>query len=174
MSGGWFSVAVIGVFLIVFILLMVRANRGVRKQKYDERQRLVQLEAVKLGSIVSTAAMAVVIMLLEFHGPVLFTASMWMFAIIVLDGLVITIYNIWHDAYVGYNSKANGYIALLGGIGLLNLWVGVMKVMEWQSSGQRLFSMTDGSQIGLGVFFLGIAAAFFARKLVPLQKDEEE
>ena len=111
----------ITVGLIVAVLLCIYANRNHRaRSDYDERQKEIRGRGYQYA-FYTICVYEMIIMLLgiaEIEFP--FEPYLFHFAGILIGGIVLSGYCIWHDAYWGLNNNRKRYALLFLVTGILN------------------------------------------------------
>ena len=119
-SAGMAVGLIVGILLVV--VLSKAANKDHRvKTEYDERQQVIRGVAYRYAfyTIMIYEAVMIVLTLAEIELPV--EDYILHFGGIVLSGLVLAVYSIWHDVYWGLNNNRTRYGVVFFITALLNL-----------------------------------------------------
>ena len=116
-----------GVILVLALIAMVK-QKGYMRQKYDERQELEQGRGFRYAFFAGLVSTGVALMV-DLMGIVPARKVSVFYAVGIFIGIsVYVVYCIWHDCYIALNEKRRGLMIFLVGIGVLNLFLGIMGV----------------------------------------------
>ena len=149
---------------------------GNKEKKYDERQILEQGKAFKIGFFVMLITVEALI-ILNLTGiadvvdyPVFYQAAIFL-------GLVsYAAYCIWNESYFAVNQKTTGVIIIFAFVGLLNLAIGIINIINGQMivDGRITFRVVN---LLCAVFFIVIFAVILLKRIANAKSssaDEEE
>lgn len=115
--------------LVIAALLIRYMNRDKKwKTEYDEMQKQIRGKAYCYAFYTVMILEAVMIFISLFGVRLPMTDAVLHFTIIVIGVLVLAIYCIWHDAYVGLNTNMKRYAIIVIVAGLINLLSGVSAI----------------------------------------------
>jgi hypothetical protein len=156
---------------IFFLLLMMFLRRNeITSTSYDERQNAIRGTAYKYATI--TGALSGFFMAFVVDGD--FLPIDGGFALAGVSLLTITVYEVYmimKGAYFGISGKWKGYTALIFIIGLSNLIIGIVNIIQYGLTGGRLTVVNIG--LMLGIFCLIIVFAVFIQRAGSRKAEKE-
>ena len=112
---------VIGLLLVGVILIIINKNRRMRTE-YDEMQKKVRGEAYCIA-FYTVIIIEGILCFVTTAVEVPMEPIVLHFMVIFVGVLVQAGYSIWHDAYVGLNTRLGRYILIMTLISLFNLFI---------------------------------------------------
>lgn len=112
---------VIGLLLVGVILIIINKNRRMRTE-YDEMQKKVRGEAYCIA-FYTVMIIEGILCFVTTAVEVPMEPIVLHFMVIFVGVLVQAGYSIWHDAYVGLNTRLGRYILIMTLISLFNLFI---------------------------------------------------
>ena len=170
---------VVGV-LIAFIVLRVlfyfveKTKKKAGRCEYDERQELMRGRGFKYGFF-TLMIYCMLYGMLEgvLDGNMIFYENEGTGYVVgvIIALMVFAVYCIWNEAYMANNETPATVYLLLGGVGLLNLIVGVANTLhgELLIDGKLTFRVIN---LLMGIAFLVLAGTFAVRNRIDSRQEE--
>lgn len=157
--------------LITILIMKLTKTDGAVKCKYDERQELVRGRGFKYAffTIMIYNFAVAYIQVCSVNLPADSSALLMIGAILGL--LVYVIYAIWNEAYFSLNENPKKVMIILSFIGLMNLVIGIVQMIEGRFLENGVLTYTSMNFI-LGVVFVIIFIVITAKQIC--NKREEE
>ncbi len=164
-----------GIAFVALFAWILKKKFHMNMNRYDERQKLAQGEAYKIGFYALMILMLVHAFAREFFGIMLFD-SITGELLLILVGLAVWIaVCLKKEAYFSLDGKPKTFVLIYLGIGVLNLVIGIVNLIH---DNEPLIVngrfADDSMNLIVGIFVLVIAALAGLFSLLQKWEEEEE
>ncbi len=171
------------VFTIIFVAIallfgLLFGRKSGKAVKYDERQLLAQGKAFKAGFFSLMSLLCVYVVYNAFSENMILRAPEGIFLCICASVLIFAVICIANDAYVALNESNRARTAILGFVGLCNLFLGIDRIADGTIMEDGAFSVSV-LNLAVGVMGVVITLALIIRsaqqkKAAALEESDDE
>ena len=172
MSTSWILGFIVGI-LIVAIVCAVTAKltrkKGVGKGKYDERQQAIRGMGYAIAYFTLLAYLGLWMVLRSLEVP-FFGESLSVLLGALLSIGVFVGYSIFHDAYFKASESPRAWIGILCATGILNLGIGVGRLLRGETIADRLY---ENANLPVGALLVAMLACMVIKRAMERRGEEE-
>lgn len=165
MSMEWVLGFIVGLLMVLLIALAIYkfAVKGRGKEStYDERQQIARGRAFTFAYITLLIYLAVWFVLRSMEIP-FFGESLSVWLGVLLSLGVFVGYSIFHDAYFRASDSPKYWMIVLGGVGVINLGIGIRRLMTETTLKERLY---ENFNLPLGVLMVAALVCVLVKRMM--------
>ena len=172
MNAEWAAGFIVGILIVAVvcgIALRKAFKNGMGRGKYDERQQGVRGRAFTWAYFTLLFYLAGWIVLRSLEIP-FFTESLSIAIGALLSIGVFAAYSIFHDAYFKASERPRAWILLIASIGLLNLGLGIGRLVRQASLRERLY---DNYNLFMGLLMIAVLVCLVVKRAMDRRGEED-
>lgn len=162
MNTSWAIGFAVGVLIVAIVatLLGKAHGKGACKGKYDERQQIVRGKAYTAAYATLLIYLALWMILRSMELP-FFGESLSVLLGALLSIGVFVGYAIFHDAYFKASESPRSWIGIICAAGLLNVGIGVMRLLRGETIHERLY---ENANLFVGLLLVATLACVVIKR----------
>ena len=165
MSMEWIMGFIVGLLLVVLIAVIIYKfvvkGRG-KESTYDERQQIARGRAFTFAYTTLLIYLGVWFVLRSMEVPFFYESlSVWLGVLLSLG--VFVGYSVFHDAYFRASDSPKYWMVVLGGVGLLNLVLGVRRLLTETTLKEKLY---ENFNLPLGVLMAAVLVCVLIKRMM--------
>ena len=164
-----FIVGLLVAAVIAALVAVIAKRKGVGRGAYDERQQIARGKAFSMAYFTLLIYLAVWLIMRALEMPFAMQTMSVFIGVLASLGVFVG-YSIFHDAYFKASESPRAWITIICAIGLVNLGIGVARLIRSETIVERLY---DNMNLFMGLLFMVVLACIVIKRAIDRRGAEE-